>query len=174
MWLVATAVAQGSTISRQRATRRRRRPCGRSWRWGARRSARLTAATWKRKTAAITAEVEKRDLTASEKRGPFEVYRWATSCGSYKHGHPLAGAPQMITWWQGKGVALNVTCAASLKTDEVDSHSPFSYGPGAAPGLAQVGRNNADNQRSLKAFAQHDKKGNQHEMKSQMRINTPE
>ena len=27
-------------------------------------------------TAAITAEVEKRDLTASEKRGPFEVYRW--------------------------------------------------------------------------------------------------
>ena len=45
-------------------------------------------------TAAITAEVEKRDLTASEKRGPFEVYRWATSCGSYKDGHPLAGAPQ--------------------------------------------------------------------------------
>ena len=45
-------------------------------------------------TAAITAEVEKRDLTASEKRGPFEVYRWATSCGSYKNGHPLSGAPQ--------------------------------------------------------------------------------
>ena len=36
-----------------------------------------------------------------------------------------------------KGVALNVTCVASLKTDEVESRSPFSYGPGAAPGLAK-------------------------------------
>ena len=41
-------------------------------------------------TAAVVAEVEKRNLTKSEMCGPFEVYRWSTHTGSYHRGHPVA------------------------------------------------------------------------------------
>ena len=44
-------------------------------------------------TAEITAKVEKRALTASEKTGPFDVYRWSTTTGSYCKGHPAHSMP---------------------------------------------------------------------------------
>ena len=44
-------------------------------------------------TAAKTAIVERRELTASESRGPFEVYRWSTHTGSYMRGHPAHSTP---------------------------------------------------------------------------------
>ena len=44
-------------------------------------------------TAAITAQVERRTLTASEASGPFDVYRWSTTTGSYHRGHPAHSLP---------------------------------------------------------------------------------
>ena len=35
-------------------------------------------------------------LTEAEKAGPFESYRWATSTGSFRNGHPRAGTPQTL------------------------------------------------------------------------------
>ena len=37
--------------------------------------------------------MERRTLTASEARGPFDVYRWSTNTGSYHRGHPLHSTP---------------------------------------------------------------------------------
>ena len=43
---------------------------------------------------AVVARVERRNLTAEEEAGPFEVYRWATHTGSYMIGHPRHSTPQ--------------------------------------------------------------------------------
>merc|ERR1712190_151917 len=37
--------------------------------------------------------VERRELTAVEKAGPFEAYRWSLRPGSRRTGHPRAGSP---------------------------------------------------------------------------------
>lgn len=53
-------------------------------------------------TTAVTAQVERRQLTAQEQAGPFETFRWSKHCGSYRTGHPRAGAMHygIVDCWQ--------------------------------------------------------------------------
>ena len=41
----------------------------------------------------VVAQVERRELTAEEVRGPYESYRWSTHTGSYHSGHPRHSTP---------------------------------------------------------------------------------
>ena len=53
---------------------------------------RLCFVRWLDKVAVVAA-VEGRALTPEEAYGPFESFRWATKAGSFRNGHPPAGAP---------------------------------------------------------------------------------
>jgi hypothetical protein len=52
----------------------------------------LCLVRWLR-TSSDAARGAGRPMTASEKAGPFETFRWSTCWGSYRTGHPLAREP---------------------------------------------------------------------------------